>query len=50
MSNGSCTECLGLMRLRSLLEMANVGDRGFRVIRGGETVFIRSVMLLQLCL
>lgn len=36
---GSSTICLGLVRPGGLLEMANVGDSGFRVIRGDETVF-----------
>ncbi|KAL3149189.1 hypothetical protein ABBQ32_002017 [Trebouxia sp. C0010 RCD-2024] len=36
---GSSTICLGLLRPGGLLEMANVGDSGFRVVRGKETVF-----------
>ena len=41
---GSSTICLGLLRPGGLLEMANVGDSGFRVIRQGETVFASEVM------
>ncbi|DBA97377.1 TPA: hypothetical protein ACH3X1_015106 [Trebouxia sp. C0004] len=40
---GSSTICLGLVRPGGLLEMANVGDSGFRVIRGDETVFASKV-------
>ncbi len=40
---GSSTICLGLVRPGGLLEMANVGDSGFRVIRGNETVFASEV-------
>ena len=40
---GSSTICLGLMRPGGLLEMANVGDSGFRVVRGNETVFASEV-------
>lgn len=40
---GSSTICLGLLRPGGLLEMANVGDSGFRVIRGNETVFASEV-------
>ncbi len=44
---GSSTICLGLVRPGGLLEMANVGDSGFRVIRGDETVFASEVSCLQ---
>ena len=44
---GSSTVCLGLLRPGGLLEVANVGDSGFRVIRDGETVFASEVMLLK---
>ncbi len=44
---GSSTICLGLVRPGGLLEMANVGDSGFRVIRGDETVFASEVRCLQ---
>ena len=40
---GSSTICLGLMRPGGLLEMANVGDSGFRVVRGNETLFASEV-------
>lgn len=47
---GSSTICLGLMRPGGLLEMANVGDSGFRVIRGAETVFASEVGCLHGCI
>lgn len=40
---GSSTICLGLLRPHGLLEIANVGDSGFRVVRGRETVFASEV-------
>ena len=40
---GSSTICLGLLRPGGVLEMANVGDSGFRVIRAGQTVFASEV-------
>lgn len=47
---GSSTICLGLVRPGGLLEMANVGDSGFRVIRGAETVFASEVGCLHGCI
>ena len=44
---GSRTICLGPVRPGDLLEMANVGDSGFRVIRGDETVFASEVRCLH---
>ena len=44
---GSSTICLGVMRPEGLLEMANVGDSGFRVVRGNETVFASEVQLVS---
>ena len=47
---GSSTICLGRVRPGGLLEMANVGDSGFRVIRGAETVFASEVGCLPCCI
>lgn len=42
---GSCTVCLAVLKPGGLLEVANVGDSGFRIIRGNEMVFASEVML-----
>ena len=48
---GSSTICLGLMRPGGLVEIANVGDSGFRILRGSEIVFASEVIALrQACL
>lgn len=40
---GSSTICLGVMRPGGVVEIANVGDSGFRVLRGSEIVFASEV-------
>ena len=45
---GSSTICVGLLRPGGLLEIANVGDSGFRVVRGKETVFASEVRAVGL--
>ena len=39
----SCTVCLAVLKPGGLLEVANVGDSGFRIIRGNEMVFASEV-------
>ena len=37
---GSCTVCLcALNQDRGTLEVANLGDSGLRVVRGGQVIF-----------
>ena len=43
---GSSTMCLGIMRPGGVVEIANLGDSGFRVLRGSEIVFSSEVSAL----
>lgn len=40
---GSCTICIGLLREGNVMEFANLGDCGFRIIREGRTVHASEV-------
>ena len=40
---GSSTMCLGIMRPGGVVEIANLGDSGFRVLRGSVMVFASEV-------
>lgn len=40
---GSSTICVGVMRPGGVVEIANLGDSGFRVLRGSEIVFASEV-------
>ena len=40
---GSATVCLAVLKPGGLLEVANVGDSGFRIIRGNEAVYASEV-------
>ena len=44
---GSSTMCLGIMRPGGVVEIANLGDSGFRVLRGSEIVFASEVTALH---
>jgi serine/threonine protein phosphatase PrpC len=40
---GSTTALLALLRPGNILEIANVGDSGFRLLRGGSITFSSTV-------
>jgi hypothetical protein len=45
---GSTTALLALVRPGNLLEVANVGDSGFRLLRNGSVVYASEVSLAPL--